>query len=108
VPESDAPRVAPPLGKYPPPDLPTIYVDSGISLANTQAVVKFYLGRLDPDMQAIYGPESRPVVQLVMPIEGFVATFAFLESAIQRMTRQGTIKEDALKTARQVAGVTET
>ena len=56
--------------EFPPFYFPTIFVDGVMSMANSTAVVKYYLGRNDPSFQATGISQLQPIAQVVMPMAG--------------------------------------
>ena len=75
------PRFTPATG-VPPPDTPVVFADGVTNLAYNKYIVKFYLYRTDLDVNAASIFENRVISQMVMPIESFVATIAFLNNSI--------------------------
>jgi hypothetical protein len=83
-------------------DCPVLFADGVISQwYSPGGVSKFYLARLDPNPQAVGDPKEVPVLQVVMPTDGFVAMVAFLESRIRAMMRAGVVSEEQLAKARE-------
>jgi hypothetical protein len=92
--------------EYPPPTFPTVYADGVLNISNTATIVKFYLSRFDPSFTAAGPQRSQAFAQVIMPMDGFMATFTFFEAAINRYLSQGTITEERLNEMRRVnAGI---
>jgi hypothetical protein len=94
--------LTPPSGEFPSSDLPTIFADGILNLANTAQITKFYLFRFDPGLKDPDKAQQRTCAQIVMSIDALVASFAFLESAIDRLQTQGVVSTQALDAARKV------
>src|SRR5690242_7366458 len=91
-----------PAGEFPPPQFPTVFADGVMSVANSTSVVKFYLFRFEPSFSGSGQSQTQPFVQVVMPIDGFVATFAFFEAAVTRYKEQGLITQSRIDEIRQI------
>jgi hypothetical protein len=83
-----------------PSDLPTIFSDGIMNLANSAQIVKFYLFRLDPGIRDVTKAYQKPCAQIVMPLDALVTTFVFLEGAIEGLRGQGFVSTEAVETAR--------
>jgi hypothetical protein len=83
-----------------PSDLPTIFADGIMNLANSAQIVKCYLFRVDPGMKDVTKAYQKPCAQIVMPLDALVTTFVFLEGAIEKLRGQGFVSDQALETAR--------
>lgn len=82
------------------PDVPTIFADGIINLANSAHVAKFYLYRLDPSVKDVDKAQAKACAQIVLPLDGLANTFAFLEAIIEKLQKQGLISEKQLAQAR--------
>jgi len=101
--EPDPPSISNP----PPAAIPTAFADGVLNLAHNKNVVKFYLARLDPSLDAKGPYLSQAFAQIVMPVAGFMDTFAFFERGIAAMIADKTItKEDVEAARRGYAGYT--
>jgi hypothetical protein len=87
-------------GIYPPADIPTIFIDGVMNLANSRYVVKCYLARFDPSIDAKSPYEAHVIAQLIMPIPSFIDTYAFFESGVRRMIKDGVASSDDVERAR--------
>jgi hypothetical protein len=87
--------------EFPPPTIPTVYVDGVRNLAHTLYTAKFYLYRDDPILDANRADHlSQPVAQVVMPMPSFVAMALFFSDALDRLVREGRVNQsdiDAFK-----------
>jgi hypothetical protein len=83
------------------PDIPVIFADGAVSQNWGPGITKFYLGRLDADPEAKKEPSSVPVVQIIMPTEGFVQMVAFFEHRLKTMVEQGIVSQGSLDKARE-------
>ncbi len=79
---------------YPPEFVPTVFADGILNVANSNRVVKVYFNRLDPSLTGSPEPISRPVLQMIMPIEGFIEMAAFLNVAVETRIKDGTFSAD--------------
>jgi hypothetical protein len=82
------------------PDVPVIFADGVISQSWGPGISKFYLGRFDGDPEAKKEAISVPVVQMVMPAEGFVQMVAFFEHRLKAMIEKGIVSQDSIDSAR--------
>lgn len=88
-------KVEPP--EYPSASLPTIYVDAVTSIVWSPEVVKFYVGRFDPDFGASSIHRKRnPFAQVVMPTSSFVYTAMFFQNVLGRLLKDGTITQEMI------------
>src|SRR5271165_629208 len=73
------------------PDTPVIFADGIVSHAWTPNLSKFYLVRYDSDPLAQSQNTQTFVAQIVMPNDGFVMAFTFLEHRLKAMLAGGSI-----------------
>lgn len=90
-----------PSTEFPPSSFPVTFADSVISFAPANQVVKFYLGRIDPNMFGLGGVIVNPSVQIAMPVNGFLQSVYFFLYQIDRMKEQGLITEEQINIAHQ-------
>ena len=88
------------IGKFPPKDLPVIYADNAPITGRGNGTVKFYLIRSDPSLTADGSNNPHLVAQVVMPINGFVATAVFFEDELSNMVAGGELKADFVEEMR--------
>jgi hypothetical protein len=93
VPLPDDPR-------FPPLHFPTIYADGVKSIAIGGPNVKFYLSRDEPEFDAFGRVEQNVFAQVVMPRDGFIATFCFFEAAVNRYVQQGFVSQETVDAIR--------
>lgn len=86
--------------EFPNPEIPTIFADGTMNLANSFHVVKFYLFRYDPSFTDSNKAKPQIAAQIVTSIDGFINTFAFFESAIGQLISQGIISKEQVDKAR--------
>ena len=87
MPEQDNPTVVKVVQ-----DLPVIFADGVMSQwYSPGGVCKFHLGRLDPDPRASADPKEVPILQVVMPTDGFVSMVAFCEHRLDAMIEAGIV-----------------
>jgi hypothetical protein len=98
MPEFVAQAIEPSTIEY--PDVPTIFADGVVNLANSAHVAKFYLYRLDPSVKDVGKAQAKACAQIVMPLDGLTNTFAFLEAIIAKLQRQGLVSEKQIDQAR--------
>lgn len=89
---------------FPSPDFPTIYVDGVTSLVPGAQVVKIYMGRVEPSLNAEPKSQTTAVLQLVMPANGFLQTAAFFNTQMQRMVREKMVTEEQVEAAKKSVG----
>jgi hypothetical protein len=75
--------------KHPHPGMPAIFSDGVESMTNNSEVVKFYLARFDPDIQAVGPSEITTVAQVIMPISAFIQTALFFDLRLERLIAEG-------------------
>jgi hypothetical protein len=92
--------ITPPLSDEFPSDLPTIFADGIMNLANSAQIVKCYLFRVDPGVKDVTKAYQKPCAQIVMPLDALVNTYVFLEGAIEKLRGQGFISIETVETAR--------
>jgi hypothetical protein len=81
---------------FPSSQFPTAFADGVMSIANSASVVKFYLFRFEPSFSGSGQSQTQPFAQVVMPIDGFAATFSFFEAAMKKYLQQGLITQSRL------------
>jgi hypothetical protein len=103
-PAPDAPTEQPaftftPAAGFPPANLPTLYADGIASIAPGLHVVKFYFARVASETSGTNQYANQVVCQVIMPIDGFVASIVFLDHVLKNMVENkaidGTIVENA-------------
>ena len=82
---------------FPPPNMPTIYVDAIWNIARGPGIVKMYLAKNDLDMAGSQVSRINPFAQLVMPAHAFAAAAIFFNRELQVMIKNGNIAEDDVK-----------
>lgn len=81
---------------YPPPNFPLLFADNVSNFAYGQSLVRLYFTRSDPSFnEATTEPRTQPIVQLIMPVDGFVATALFFEQVLSRL-----VADNVISTAR--------
>jgi hypothetical protein len=88
--------------EYPGPDLPCVFADAVATCSHSVHNVKLYLARFEPEM--VSGGDAIPknVLQLIMPIDGFIHSYAFFEKRIEIMLKSGNITLEQLDAARKM------
>ena len=97
--------ISPPDVNYPGMTIPTIFADGIMNLANSAHIVKFYMFRLDPSVSDVGQARAIPCAQVVLPLDGFINTFAFMQNAVDSLLKQGIITQQALDDAARAAAV---
>lgn len=97
-------QIIPIQDDFPGSNFATVYVDGITSLVPGPQVVKLYMGRLEPSLKAEAKSRTTPVIQLIMPTDGFLQTAAFFEVLVQRMKREKTVTDEQLAAAKKFAG----
>lgn len=77
-----------------------------MNIANGPNVIKFYLYRVDPTVNGEMAQQVTPCAQIIMPVDGFLTTFAFMEHAIADLIKKGELPKDLLEARR--ASISET
>jgi hypothetical protein len=95
-----------PSDEYPGIEIPTIFADGVMNLANSPHVMKFYLFRLDPSAKDMQKAQARVCAQIVLPMNGFLNMVAFLERAVEGLRAQGIVTEEDISAARDGKTVT--
>jgi hypothetical protein len=84
------------------PETQVIFADGIASHAWTPNLSKFYLVRYDSDPLAQAASNTQTfVAQIVMPNDGFVMSFAFLEHRLKMMLEGGAITKESVDKARE-------
>ena len=105
---ADAPKPAPPSASaseavFPSETVITIYAESASNLAFMSGMGKFYLTRQDP---AAHGDGetdtvSRVVAQIVMPLDGLINTYLFMEEVIADAGNENPVIQQLIESLRQ-------
>jgi hypothetical protein len=91
---------------FPGHGFPTVFADGVMSMAHSPTMVKFFLHRFDPDFASSGESQVQPIAQVVMPMEGFVATYAFFERSVKAFIERGVVSQERVDEFRN-AGVAE-
>jgi hypothetical protein len=78
------------------PDIPVIFADGAMSQAFGPGISKFYLYRTDFDPLLAEPNKNTPIVQIVMPAEGFAALVHFLQHRLRMMVEGKAISQEAV------------
>jgi hypothetical protein len=81
---------------FPPEDLPTIFADFVSNFAPLASTARFYLVRTEPDVSGVNAYKNVPVAQIIMPLDGFVATVLFLNHALEGLVKLGTVRQETV------------
>jgi len=76
------------------PDLPHIFADRPVNIAVTGPLVRIELGAMRLPKMEGHLPQMLSTETLVMPLEGFVASFGMMESMIKRSIAHGVLKQN--------------
>lgn len=74
------------------PDSSHIFTDRLFNIAVTGSLVRIELGAMQLPTAKEQKPQLLPTQTLVMPLEGFVASFGMMESVIKQLVKDGVIK----------------
>jgi hypothetical protein len=85
---------------FPPPTLPTVYVDAVANLQNSAGLARFYFTRLDPNITGAGSSRVTPVAQVIMPLPGFVATALFFKDQLDQMVKSGLVPQAMIEQLR--------
>jgi hypothetical protein len=78
---------------HPPPGTAVAFADGVTNFAHSKSIVKFYLYRTDPSVDASGPYENNIVAQIVMPLDGFVRTALFLNRGIELLVSKGAMSQ---------------
>jgi|SRR5579883_2001352 len=87
---------------FPERQFPTVFSDTILNLSTTGELAKFYLTRNDPSFTGSGQNLLQPFVQVVMPLSGFLQSFAFFERTIERMAGNNAMIAQHLEAARRM------
>jgi hypothetical protein len=90
---SGVPELIPATG-FPSEEVLTIFADGVANIAPSQNIMKFYLYRTDPDISGVTRYRNSIPAQIVMPMDGFISTVAFLHTALARLVSQGILSKE--------------
>lgn len=99
---------APPLHGFPPPNMPSLYMDGIANVSPQGGVIKCYVVRVDAEFGGGSESRSQVVAQLVMPIHAFVQTTLFFQKALENLMAQGQIDSALVEVLRENIAVVET
>lgn len=71
---------------------PHLFSDRIVNLSITGPLVRIELGAMQLPTAEGQKPQLLPTQTLVMPLDGFVASFGMMESVIKRLMADGVIK----------------
>ena len=72
--------------------LPHLYADRLLNIAVTGNLLRIELGVLHAPAKEGEKPRLFPSQTLVMPLEGFLATFGMMEAVVKKMIADGVVK----------------
>lgn len=75
------------------PDSSHIFADRLVNIAVTGPLVRIELGAMQLPTAEGQKPQLLPTQTLVMPLDGFVASFGMMESVIKRMMADNVLKQ---------------
>jgi hypothetical protein len=87
---------------YPPISCPTMFADGVLSCSIAPGIAKFYLMRFEPNLSGNNEFRIQPMVQIVLPSEGFVNLAVYLNMQVDRMIRSGFISQNRVDELRQL------
>ncbi len=70
----------------------TSFADRIVNIAVTGAVIRIEFGVLAPPASEGAAAKLVPIHTLVMPLDGFLASFGMLESVVRKMIADGLVK----------------
>lgn len=103
---AESKRVAPAVGDYPEGSFPTVYVDGLWSITDSTppANLKMYFFRRDANFAGNGDMKINPVLQVVMPHEGFAWAAVHLRYHLDLLVDHGFISKDRVS---EIVGVLE-
>lgn len=72
-----------------------LFADRLVNIAVTGPLVRIELGAMQLPIAEGQKPQLLPTQTLVMPLDGFVQSFAMMESVIKRLVADGILKQNA-------------
>jgi hypothetical protein len=79
---------------YPPPNFPLLFADNVSNFAYGQSLIRLFFVRNDPSFNVgTDQARSQPIAQLVMPIDGFVATALFFEHVLSLLVSENVLSQ---------------
>lgn len=93
-------QIAPPISGPVPPNTPTVYADGILSFANTGHVAKMYFARFDSSAADINQAYTNVTVQIIMPLDGLLNMYSFLEKSVLGLIQEGVLSADDLNRLR--------
>jgi hypothetical protein len=91
---------APPT-EYLPYNFPTVFADSVSQAASSPTVMRFLLNRFASAVNVANAPpKAPPFLQVVMPMEGFIATYIYFEALVDNLVKQKIVSEEYLEAVR--------
>ena len=73
-------------------DAPQLFADRLVNIAVTGPLVRIELGAMQLPRAEGQKPQLVPTQTLVMPLDGFVASFGMMESVMKQLVKDGVIK----------------
>jgi hypothetical protein len=82
-------------------DIPVVFADAVSMQTYGPGISKFYLVRIDPDPLGAGSNKVAAVLQVVMPMDGFIQMWAFFEQRLKTMLKDGVISKSEIDKARE-------
>jgi hypothetical protein len=76
------------------PNSSHLFTDRRFNIAVTGSLVRIELGTMQLPTTKEQKPQLFPTQTLVMPLDGFVASFGMMESVIKRLMDDGVLKQN--------------
>jgi hypothetical protein len=76
------------------PDASHLFADRLVNIAVTGPLVRIELGAMQLPTAEGQKPQLVPTQTLVMPLDGFVASFGMMESVVRRLISDGVLKQN--------------
>lgn len=86
---------------FPPSQFPVIYADTVPSFSGPYGgIIKFYLGRIDPNFTGLGGFQTTPSAQVVMSVVVFAQTAVFFEAELDSIVDAGHLQREQVEEMR--------
>jgi hypothetical protein len=76
------------------PSSPHIFADRLFNIAVTGSLVRIELGAMRLPTAEGQKPQLLPTQTLVMPLDGFVASFGMMDSVMKQLVKDGILKQN--------------
>lgn len=82
--------------EFPEPTLPLMFADGIAGVAFSHYLVKFYYYRTDPSLQGTNNSNNQVLLQVVMPLGGFLQAYGTMERLVKQLVSQGVVTQETV------------